>query len=56
MNLEMTRKEITSLIATLMLAFLISFKSIAAAWIVGLSIYIFLAFVQRGPNSSWDID
>jgi len=52
----MTQKEITSLVVTLMLAFLISFHSIDVAWIAGLSIYIFLAFVQRGPNSSWDID
>jgi len=53
--LEMTQKEITSLIVTLMVAFLVSFYSIDAAWIAGLSIYIFFAFVQRGPNNSWDI-
>jgi len=52
----MTQKEITSLIVTLMIASLVSFYSIDAAWIVGLSIYIFLGFVQRGPNSLWDID
>jgi len=56
MKLEMTQKEITSLIVTLMVAFLVSFYSIDAAWIAGLSIYIFFTFVQRGPNNSWDID
>lgn len=49
-------KDKTSLIASLILAFIVSFYSINVAWFVGLGFYIFLAFAQRGANSSWDED
>lgn len=52
----MEQQEKTTLAVTFLLAFLFSFKSIGLAWVVGLSTYIFLRFVQRGPNSGWDED
>ena len=49
-------KDKTTLIVSLMLAFMVSFHSINAAWFVGIGVYIFLSFVQRRPNNAWDED
>ena len=50
----MADKEKTTLAVALILGFTGSFHSEWLGWLAGLGSYIFLSFVQRGPNSSWD--
>jgi len=50
----LVNKEKTTFVVALILGFTGSFHSEWLGWLAGLGSYIFLSFVQRGSNNSWD--